>query len=84
MLLLFLVACSNANTNEKNTDSVQVSENKTIPELPSDSKLLLSYLNETGDYVNSREFPSLIKASIVFEELNKKKSDNRYPKAGII
>jgi rhodanese-related sulfurtransferase len=71
-LLVFIVACSNANTNEKNTDSVQVSENKVIPELPADSKLLLGYLNETGDYVNSREFPSLIKASIVFDELNKK------------
>jgi len=71
-LLAFIVACSNSNTNEKNTDSVQVSENKVVPELPSSSKLLLDYLNETGDYVNSREFPSLIKASIVYEESNKK------------
>jgi rhodanese-related sulfurtransferase len=72
VLFGFAFSCSNSNTNEKNTDSVQVSENKVVPELPGSSKLMMDYLNETGDYVNSREFPSLIKASIVFEELNKK------------
>jgi len=71
-LLGLFSACSNNGTDNKNTDSVQVSENKVEIELPADSKLLLDYLNETGDYVNSREFPSLIKASVVFEELNKK------------
>ena len=33
--------------------------------------LLLNYLNELGDYVNSRNFPSLIKASSVFEDIGK-------------
>ena len=36
-----------------------------------ESTLLLNYLNELGDYVNSRNFPSLIKASSVFEEIGK-------------
>jgi rhodanese-related sulfurtransferase len=31
--------------------------------------LLLEYLKENGDYVNSKNYPSLIKASIVHEEL---------------
>ncbi len=71
-LLVFILACSNTSTNEKNTDSVQVSDSKPEIKLPADSKLLIDFLNETGDYVNSREFPSLIKASVVFDELNKK------------
>jgi len=33
--------------------------------------LLLKDLEENGDYVNSQFFPSLIKASVVFEELGK-------------
>ena len=34
-----------------------------------ETELLLKDLAENGDYVNSREFPSLIKASVVFESL---------------
>ncbi len=34
-----------------------------------EAQLLLKALEEGGDYVNSREFPSLIKASVVYEEL---------------
>jgi len=71
-LSVIVVACSNSGTDKSNTDSVQVSENKPEIILPTDSKLLIDYLNETGDYVNSRNFPSLIKASVVFDELNKK------------
>jgi rhodanese-related sulfurtransferase len=37
-----------------------------------ETTLLLSDLNQNGDYVNSREFPSLIKASVVFENLGPK------------
>ena len=33
--------------------------------------MLLKYLQANGDYVNSREFPSLIKASVVNEEIDK-------------
>jgi rhodanese-related sulfurtransferase len=41
------------------------------PVIGIETKLLLKELDETGDYVNSQEFPSLIKASIVNESLGK-------------
>jgi rhodanese-related sulfurtransferase len=37
-----------------------------------ETSLLLKDLSDHGDYVNSREFPSLIKASVVYENLGKK------------
>jgi rhodanese-related sulfurtransferase len=39
--------------------------------LGTETSLLLKDLGENGDYVNSREFPSLIKASLVFDNLGK-------------
>jgi rhodanese-related sulfurtransferase len=36
-----------------------------------ETSLLLKDLEANGDYVNSKEFPSLIKASVVFESLGK-------------
>lgn len=39
-------------------------------EINSEAKALLKTLNEKGDYVNSRDFPSLIKASSVYDELD--------------
>lgn len=41
-----------------------------IPEPVSESSLLLNELEKNGDYVNSRNFPSLIRASVVYEELD--------------
>ncbi len=38
-------------------------------EINAEALLLLKELEQNGDYVNSRDFPSLIKASLVFEEL---------------
>jgi len=38
--------------------------------LNQEAQLLLKNLEEAGDYVNSRNFPSLIKASVVYQELN--------------
>jgi rhodanese-related sulfurtransferase len=70
-ILILFSGCSNSNTNESITDTVKVAENQAKIELTGDSKLLLDYLNDAGDYVNSKEFPSLIKASIVYEELGK-------------
>jgi rhodanese-related sulfurtransferase len=40
-------------------------------EINAEAKALMAYLNEMGDYVNSNDFPSLIKAASVFEELDK-------------
>ena len=42
------------------------------PVIDQETTLLLKDLEENGDYVNSQYFPSLIKASIVHEELGKK------------
>jgi rhodanese-related sulfurtransferase len=38
-------------------------------EVNQEARLLLKVLEESGDYVNSRNFPSMIKASVVFAEL---------------
>jgi rhodanese-related sulfurtransferase len=37
-----------------------------------ETAMLLKDLNNNGDYVNSKEFPSLVKASVVFENLGPK------------
>jgi rhodanese-related sulfurtransferase len=58
---------------QKKADQAQ-----TVPEQPAaqpveinnEAKLLLKYFESNGDYVNSRDFPSLIKAASVYEELN--------------
>ena len=42
------------------------------PVIETETTLLLKDLEENGDYVNSQYFPSLIKASIVHEDLGKK------------
>lgn len=41
-------------------------------EVNDESQKLLKYLEESGDYVNGRNFPSLIKAAAVFKELEGK------------
>jgi rhodanese-related sulfurtransferase len=69
VLIFFLTSCStpgNKGTKEQKTvQSEPVQVNK-------EAMLLLKHLEETGDYVNSRNFPSLIKASIVNKELGAK------------
>ena len=69
--VLLLAACSGGNKN----DSIQqkdaepiVNESKPIA-INAEAKMLLDYLNEQGDYVNSRDFPSMIKTSTVHDEL---------------
>jgi rhodanese-related sulfurtransferase len=66
-----LIACSSQGKQEE----VKVVVQPTIDPaqlIGEESKLLLAYLNEMGDYVNSRNFPSLIKASAVYEGLGEK------------
>ncbi|MBL7113932.1 MAG: hypothetical protein ISS19_18480 [Bacteroidales bacterium] len=41
-----------------------------VTEFDGESGLLLKYLQDQGDYVNSRQFPSMIKAATVYEELD--------------
>src|SRR5664279_3079611 len=67
LLGLAIIACNNSTPKEIKT-SAAISENK--PKTEAD--LLLDYLAKKGDYVNTRQFPSMIKAPTVLENLEKK------------
>ena len=82
-LLSVLVACSGG-SKPKQAESVASTETKSATvEINDEAQKLLKYLEESGDYVNGRNFPSLIKASVVNEELagNIKIIDLRSPEA---
>nr|WP_319271894.1 rhodanese-like domain-containing protein [uncultured Draconibacterium sp.] len=66
---VFLISCSGG---QKKAEQAESSVKETIPkaEVNAEAKLLLKTLNEMGDYANSRNFPSLIKPSSVYEELD--------------
>lgn len=70
-MLFGFLSCNSSTEKPKQevTLNVPIDESKLIGE---ESKLMLAYLNEMGDYVNSRNFPSLIKASAVYEGLGEK------------
>lgn len=70
LLLAGTFACSGSqNKATQEESSTQVSSAPKI-EINSEAKALLNTLNEMGDYANSREFPSMIKASTVHDELD--------------
>ncbi|MFA5328210.1 MAG: rhodanese-like domain-containing protein [Prolixibacteraceae bacterium] len=71
ILISLLVSCSGGGNKAKKTESKESAkvELKQV-EVNPEAKKLLQYLEETGDYVNSRNFPSLIKASAVHEALS--------------
>lgn len=46
-------------------------ETTNIDTVKTEADLLLNYLVEKGDYVNSRQFPSMLKPSTLFENLKK-------------
>lgn len=50
-------------------EAVPSAEPKPVLSIDNETSLLLKDLEENGDYVNSREFPSLIKSTIVHESL---------------
>jgi rhodanese-related sulfurtransferase len=60
--------CSGNKGEKKQESSVPV---VTAPVLDNETILLLKDLEDNGDYVNSQFFPSLIKASVVQEEMEK-------------
>ncbi len=70
ILLSVLSGCSR-NKTEAKKESVVVTEVKKPVVIGNETLLLLKDLKENGDYVNSNNFPSLIKASIVNESLGK-------------
>lgn len=69
LLALLISACSGQKNNkdQEKTATPAVSEKKVT--INQEAQDLLNYLIELGDYANSRNFPSLIKASVVAEEL---------------
>lgn len=74
LLCLFSVSGCKGKKTEIKQDLVQAvntTVNKPVT-IGTETTLLLKDLKENGDYVNSKVFPSLIKASIVNESLGKK------------
>jgi rhodanese-related sulfurtransferase len=68
-LILIAAGCKENKTGKKpesNSPAVNT------PVIANETQLLLKDLEENGDYVNSQYFPSLIKASVVNEEIGKK------------
>ncbi len=68
---MLLSGCSGNKTEAKKETPVVVQEVKKPVVIGNETALLLKDLKENGDYVNSNVFPSLIKASIVNESLDK-------------
>jgi rhodanese-related sulfurtransferase len=70
--LLFLAACSGGTPKQPAKVNEPLAVKTDAIELNPESQQLLKYLEETGDYVNGRNFPSLIKAASVYKELDGK------------
>lgn len=75
LLLLLITSCSSTQNKkdqdrEEEKEEVEVTKTVQTPvSVDRETSLLLKDLAENGDYVNSRNFPSLIKASSVYDEL---------------
>lgn len=70
VLISSFISCSGGGNGTKQAEPTDSPQIKSQPvEINAEAKELLSYLVEMGDYVNGRNFPSLIKASSVYEEL---------------
>jgi rhodanese-related sulfurtransferase len=73
IVLLALSVITGCNGNRGNdkvlAEPVPVAQVNAEPQIGNETALLLADLKESGDYVNSNQFPSLIRASIVNDEL---------------
>ncbi len=70
--VLFSTGCSGKKSSEKKVlTEPEPAALKSQVKIGNETMLLLKDLQENGDYVNSQAFPSLIKASIVHENLGK-------------
>ena len=69
VIVVSLISCDSGMKDKKQKAIVQSVDPAAL--VGSETKLLLDYLNELGDYVNSRSFPSLIKAESVHEGIGK-------------
>lgn len=72
ILLSVLISCSGGANKPKQAETVASTEQQTVVAVNDESQKLLKYLEQSGDYVNGRNFPSLIKASAVLKELDGK------------
>ena len=70
-VFIFVSGCAGDGNHKKGNDTsaVQKAPPKKALIISEETNLLLNDLSENGDYVNGREFPSLIKASIVHDLL---------------
>lgn len=72
VLISVFFSCSGG---PKKSEQVEVTNQKAVTkpvEINAEARLLVDYLVESGDYVNSREFPSLIGADATLEALSGK------------
>ncbi len=67
LLSITVMSCGSGGKENKTAETAQTP----APLIGQETSLLLKDLEENGDYVNSQYFPSLIKASVVLEELEK-------------
>lgn len=67
-VMLSLNGCTGNNSKKTKEPASQVSNPVVIG---NETSILLKYLVTNGDYVNSKDYPSLIKASVVNESLDK-------------
>ena len=72
ILVLLMVYCSGGGNKPKKAEPAPVTEPKSAIVINEESQKLLKYLEQSGDYVNGRNFPSLIKASAVYRVLDGK------------
>ena len=72
-LLALFVSCNSGGKHNGTTENQTIADSagKSV-EINLEAKKLLSYLEENGDYVKGRNFPSIINPSVVYEELGNK------------
>lgn len=69
-IIVFFASCSGGGNKKEQAEKKANIQVKAEPvEINTEAKALLNYLDEMGDYVNGRNFPSLIKAASVIEEM---------------
>ncbi|HKI89757.1 MAG TPA: rhodanese-like domain-containing protein [Draconibacterium sp.] len=71
LLVVLFVSCSGGGNQSKKSEIQTSVQSKTNSiQINDEAKKLLAYLEENGDYVKGRNFPSLIKTSEVYNELD--------------
>jgi rhodanese-related sulfurtransferase len=70
-LLTLAIIFTSCNRQPKSTDEAASNQVVAADTVKTEADLLLEYLAQKGDYVNSRQFPSMIKIPTVYENLGK-------------